>query len=79
MYGGCKSAVDAITLCIMAGKKVDWVTLKTGNDPGVMGIVRTLDGRVHGARFAGRFKDVHTPCIFATDGFWYSFLHCGKS
>jgi dimethylaniline monooxygenase (N-oxide forming) len=77
VYAGCKSAVDAITLCIMAGKKVDWVIRETGNGPSVMGSMKTRG--VHGARFAGRFKDILTPSIFSTNTFWYRFLHSGNS
>jgi dimethylaniline monooxygenase (N-oxide forming) len=77
VYGGCKSAVDAITLCIMAGKKVDWVIRETGNGPGVLGQIKTWG--VHGGRFAGRYKDILTPSIFSTGSFWYRFLHSGKS
>jgi dimethylaniline monooxygenase (N-oxide forming) len=79
VYAGCKSAVDALILCIMAGKTIDWVIRETGNGPGVLGALKTLGNRVHGARFAGRFKDVLTSSYFSTDGFWYRFLHSRKS
>lgn len=36
VYGGCKSAVDAILLTSGAGKKVDWVIRDTGNGPGMV-------------------------------------------
>ncbi|KAE8443031.1 hypothetical protein EG329_002425 [Mollisiaceae sp. DMI_Dod_QoI] len=78
VYGGCKSAVDAIILCLDAGKKVDWIIRDTGNGPGMMVQVKSIFG-IHGARFAGRWKNILTPSIFATDTFWYRFLHSGKS
>ncbi|KUJ18470.1 FAD/NAD(P)-binding domain-containing protein [Mollisia scopiformis] len=78
VYGGCKSAVDAIILCLDAGKKVDWVIRDTGNGPGMMVQIRSLFG-IHGARFAGRWKNILSPSIFSTDTFWYRFLHSGKS
>jgi dimethylaniline monooxygenase (N-oxide forming) len=78
VYGGCKSAVDAIILCLDAGKKVNWVIRDTGNGPGMMVQVRSILG-IHGARFVGRWKNILTPSIFATGTFWYRFLHSGKS
>ncbi len=78
VYGGCESAVDAIILCLDAGKKVDWIIRDTGNGPGMMVQIKSVFG-LHGARFAGRFKNILTPSIFATDTFWYRFLHSGKS
>lgn len=78
VYGGCKSAVDAIILCLDAGKKVNWVIRDTGNGPGMMVQIRSFLG-IHGARFAGRWKNILTPSIFAIDTFWYRFLHSGKN
>ncbi|KAK0108732.1 hypothetical protein ONS96_002578 [Cadophora gregata f. sp. sojae] len=77
VYGGCKSAIDAIILCINAGKHVDWIIRETGNGPGMMVQVRKRG--VHGARLIGRFKNILTPSIFSVDSFWYRFLHSGKS
>jgi cation diffusion facilitator CzcD-associated flavoprotein CzcO len=77
VYGGCKSAVDVIIVCLMAGKKVDWVIRAEGNGPGMMGVTRK--GGVHLGILAGRWKNILTPSIFATSGFWYRFLHSGNS
>ncbi len=77
VYGGCKSAVDAIKLCILAGKKVDWIIRENGNGPGMMVEVRKYG--VHGARLIGRWKDTLSPSIFKTSGFWYTFLQSGQS
>lgn len=77
IYGGCKSAVDAVDLCINAGKHVDWIIRETGNGPGMM--VQVRKHGVHGARLIGRYKNILTPSIFSTASFWYRFLHSGKS
>lgn len=77
VYGGCKSAIDTINLCILAGKKVDWVIRDTGNGPGMM--VEARKRGIHGTVFTGRWKNILTPSIFSTNGFWYRFLHSGKS
>jgi hypothetical protein len=77
VYGGCKSSVDAIIFCLQAGKKVNWVIRETGNSPGLMAEVRKH--RVHGAILVGRWKIILTPSVFSTTGFWYNFLHSGKS
>lgn len=77
VYGGCKSSIDTISLCIRAGKKVDWIIRDTGNGPSMMLEVKM--GGVHGARFMGRWKNVFLPSIFKTEGFWYKFLHSGES
>ena len=77
VYGGCKSSIDTINLCILAGKKVDWVIRDTGNGPGMM--VEARKRGYHGAIFSGRWKNILTPSIFSINGFWYRFLHSGKS
>jgi dimethylaniline monooxygenase (N-oxide forming) len=77
VYGGCKSAIDTIILCITAGKKVDWIIRETGNGPGMMVEVRKRG--IHGAALVGRWKNIFTPSIFITSSFCYRFLHSGKS
>jgi len=77
VYGGCKSAIDTIILCLQAGKRVDWIIRETGNGPAMMLEVRRHG--IHGAIFTGRFKNILTPSIFSTDSFWYGFLHSEKS
>jgi len=77
VYGGCKSSIDTINLCIQTGKKVDWVIRDTGNGPSMMLEVKM--GGVHGALFMGRWKNAFLPSIFNTEGFWYKFLHSGAS
>lgn len=77
VYGGCKSAIDVINLCILGGKNVDWVIRDTGNGPGMM--VELKSCGVQGARFLGRWKGAFLPSIFRTDGFRYRFLQSGAS
>lgn len=78
VYGGCKSAIDTVDHCIRAGKKVDWVIRESGNGPGMLVQTRLKFG-IHGAKFAGRWKNILIPSIFNTDSFWYRFLHSEKS
>lgn len=77
IYGGCKSSIDTINLCISAGKKVDWVVRDTGNGPSMM--VEVKMGGVHGGIFLGRWKDAFLPSIFRTEGFSYRFFHSGAN
>jgi hypothetical protein len=58
VYDGCKSAVDTVNLCILAGNKVDWIIRDTGNGPGMM--VQTRKRGVHGTRLMGRWKNILT-------------------
>ncbi|KAG4427894.1 hypothetical protein IFR05_016625 [Cadophora sp. M221] len=78
VVGGNKSAVDAVNLCAMAGKEVDWVIRKEGYGPGALLEARTLC--IHAGAFKNmRASAVMLPNIFATSGFWYWFFHSGKS
>lgn len=77
VYGGCKSAVDAIQLCVEAGKHVDWVIRENGNGPGMM--IQFKQYGIHAGRFAGRFKSIMSPSIFACTGWCYEMFHSGNS
>ncbi|KAH9216252.1 hypothetical protein DL95DRAFT_424642 [Leptodontidium sp. 2 PMI_412] len=78
VVGGNKSAVDTVSLCVMAGKEVDWVIRKEGYGPGALLEARTLG--IHAGAFKNmRASAVMFPNIFATSGFWYWFFHSGKS
>lgn len=79
VYGGCKSSIDTINMCIAKGKHVDWIIRESGNGPGLMLEVRLLGGRLHGGHFAGRWKNIFNPSIFSVENFWYRFLHSGQS
>jgi thioredoxin reductase len=78
IVGGNKSAVDVVNLCALAGKEVDWVIRKEGYGPGVLFEARTLGFHL-GAVQAVRASAIPLPNIMAISGFWYSFLHSGKS
>lgn len=74
VVGGCKSAIEASSIFISAGKKVHWVVrpspqgvpvvvLKEGAKPNLMAINNT------------RLFGITGPSIFDTTSFWYRFLH----
>ncbi len=80
VYGGCKSAIDAVIMCLEAGKEVDWVIRQVGegNGPGLMVELRKWWGH-HPAIFTGRWKNVWMPSIWNTEGWWWRFLHSGTN
>lgn len=74
VVGGSKSAVDAVYLCALAGKQVDWVIREEGFGPAIL-----FEARVHGIH-AGAFKNMRVTTVFGpsplwSSGFWYRFLH----
>ena len=78
VVGGNKSAVDVVNLCALAGKEVDWVIRKDGYGPGNLFEARS-NGFHAGAIKAMRATATISPNILVTSGFWYRFLHSGKS
>ncbi|KAF9009108.1 FAD/NAD(P)-binding domain-containing protein [Hymenopellis radicata] len=80
VYGGCKSAIDAIIMCLNAGKEVDWVIRQVGegNGPGLIVNLKKRWG-IHPARAAGRWKSVCLPNIWNTEGWWWRFLQSGNN
>jgi dimethylaniline monooxygenase (N-oxide forming) len=78
VVGGNKSAVDVINACAVAGKTVHWLIRENGNGATILFEVRRRG--IHGVVFAnGRWSSLPSPSIMSTDGFWYRFLHSGKS
>ena len=76
VVGGCKSAVEAIGICLSAGKRVHWVVRPS--QQGVPLIVIDPDQKPNlGAVNSTRLFGVWSPSIFVTKGFWYQFLHSG--
>lgn len=78
VVGGSKSSVDAVYLCALAGKEVDWIIREDGFGPLLL-----FDPRSHGVH-AGAIKNIRattmaSPSILWTEGFWYRCLHSGKS
>jgi dimethylaniline monooxygenase (N-oxide forming) len=77
IVGGCKSAVEAATIFLMAGKRVHWVIRES--QQGVPLIVVDPDMRPNLlAVNNARLFNVWSPSIFATTGFWYGFIHTGR-
>ncbi|KAL6798798.1 hypothetical protein J3E68DRAFT_449546 [Trichoderma sp. SZMC 28012] len=78
IYGGGKSAIDAVNLCIEAGKKVHWIISDKGNGPNMMFSTRLKWG-YHVGQFVGRWKDVFSVSIFSVDTFFGKFFYSGKN
>ncbi|PTB52524.1 hypothetical protein M431DRAFT_496852 [Trichoderma harzianum CBS 226.95] len=78
VYGGGKSAIDAVNLCIEAGKKVHWIISDKGNGPNMMFSTRLKWG-YHVGQFVGRWKDVFSVSIFSIDTFFGRFFYSGKN
>lgn len=78
IYGGGKSAIDAVNLCIEAGKKVHWIISDKGSGPNMMFSTRLKWG-YHVGQFVGRWKDVFSVSIFSIDTFFGRFFYSGKN
>lgn len=79
VVGGNKSAVDAVYLCAKAGKEVDWVISPHGFGPGILFEPRTKDGTSFTSIKLARWSLIPSPSFLSASGFWYWFLHSGKS
>lgn len=78
VVGGSKSSIDVVSLCALAGKEVDWVIREEGYGP-----ITLFEPRTYGIH-AGAIKNIRAttlaaPNLLITEGFWYKFLHSGKS
>ncbi|KAL6822398.1 hypothetical protein V8C40DRAFT_275764 [Trichoderma camerunense] len=78
IYGGGKSAIDAVNLCIEAGKKVHWIISDKGSGPNMMFSTRLKWG-YHVGQFVGRWKDVFSVSIFSIDTFFGRFFYSGTN
>lgn len=78
IYGGGKSAIDALNLCIEAGKKVHWIISDKGSGPNVFFNTRLKWG-FHVGQFVGRWKDIFSTSIFSVDTFFGRFFYSGKN
>ena len=78
VIGGSKSAIETVCLCIYAGKFVNW-TIRADRGGASMMTVTDKDKAHIIAVNATRIFNVFSPAIFAASGFWYKFLHSGKS
>ena len=74
IVGGCKSAIEACTLFITAGKKVNWVIRP--NEQGVPMAIIKDDAPINLIAFNNmRIFSILGPSIFDTTSFWYRHLH----
>lgn len=76
IVGGCKSAVEAATICLQAGKQVHWIVRDSVQ--GVPIIMADASGKFNiVALNNSRLFSIWSPTVFSADGFWYRFLHSG--
>jgi dimethylaniline monooxygenase (N-oxide forming) len=79
VYGGGKSAVDAVYTCAKMGKRVDWVIRPDGVGNGVPCLIPpTVLGQSGSAVGSSRFGQMQHPCLDTRGDWWYRFLHSGK-
>lgn len=78
VVGGSKSAIDVVSLCALAGKRVDWVIRKEGFGPIVLFPARTL-GYHAGIIKAARASVILAPNLLDTKSWCYRFLYSGKN
>ncbi|KAL7928619.1 hypothetical protein V8C35DRAFT_228893 [Trichoderma chlorosporum] len=78
IYGGGKSAIDAVNLCIEAGKKAHWIISDKGSGPNMLFNTRLKWG-FHVGQFVGRWKDIFSVSLFSTDTFFGKFFYSGKN
>lgn len=77
VYGGSKSAFDAVHLLIRLGKKVEWV-IRPGNGPSIMSPLRIFGSptfRLSNSRCMGLFS----PNVFDLSSSWNNFAHGSSS
>ena len=65
VVGGNKSAVETVTLCVMAGKTVTWLMTKEGKEPGIL-LTTRRNGKHRAADRASRWSSIFMPGIYAT-------------
>lgn len=77
IVGGCNSSIDAVCLCMAAGKKVHWIVRRSGTSPGM--IIMTDKNKAYVVAVnATRIINALTPSVFAGSGFLYTLLHSGR-
>lgn len=79
VVGGNKSAVDVVYLCAKAGKEVDWIISPDGYGPGILFEPRTKSGTSYASIKLARVSLIPGPTVLNANGWWYWFLHSGKS
>lgn len=80
IYGGGKSAFDAVYMCVKAGKKVDWVIRpdEVGGGPSCFAPARSL-GQRSDDLISSRWAATHHPSLSTVGNFWYRFYHSGTN
>lgn len=79
VVGGCKSAIEATSICLAAGKQVHWVIRDTGNGAGHIAVLEK-DPKIQPMAISNmRIFGIFSPSVWVRNGFWYWFLHSGKS
>lgn len=79
VVGGNKSAVDVVYLCARVGKQVDWISSPYGYGRTLLLEPRTSSGTSLIRYKLFRASIITGPTILNASGFWYWFLHSGKS
>ena len=77
VYGGSKSAFDAVYMLLRAGKYVEWV-IRNGNGPSIMSPTTVLGSpsfRLSNSRFLGMFS----PNVFDMSSMSHRLLHGARS
>ncbi|KAF8247350.1 FAD/NAD(P)-binding domain-containing protein [Wilcoxina mikolae CBS 423.85] len=74
VYGGSKSAFDAVYLAASAGKHVDWVIRTTGQGVGSMFTAKSL-GQTSANLSPMRLVAAMNPCIYNRQSWLSRFLH----
>jgi dimethylaniline monooxygenase (N-oxide forming) len=79
VVGGNKSAVDVVYLCAKTGKEVDWIISPHGYGPGILFEPRTKSGTSFASIKLARASLIPSPSVLNAEGWWYWFLHSGRS
>lgn len=78
VYGGGKSSIDCVHLCVKSGKNVNWV-IRTSNN----GVAPFVPGIFWGSNsnfiVSTRFGLAQQPSQYAHEGWWYRFMHSGQN
>ncbi|KAF8533366.1 hypothetical protein BDD12DRAFT_799267 [Trichophaea hybrida] len=80
IYGGGKSAQDAVYLCVKHGKQVDWIIRPDSVGNGAEPLYpTTLLGKTGNGAMSSRFAAAQQPSLDLLDNWSYWFFHSGKS
>lgn len=80
IYGGGKSAVDAMYMSVKNGKQVDWVIRPDSIGNGVPPLFSAyFRGRATNETISTRLMSKLFPSLDSLDDWWYRFFHSGTS